>query len=51
MKTRSEILQKLVKWYERAENCLDRSEVKKILKKAKKHARRLTEMDEDVPYM
>ena len=46
MKTRKEILAKLAKWYQRAEECTDRKEVEKILKKAKKHATRLAEMDE-----
>jgi hypothetical protein len=40
-----ETLQKLAKWYRRAEECLDRNEVKKILKKAKKHSKRLSGMD------
>jgi hypothetical protein len=47
MKTRQEILAKLAKWYQRAEECTDRKEVEKILRKAKKHATRLAEMDED----
>lgn len=46
MKTRQEILQKLVKWYQRAEECMDPQEVKRILRKANKHARRLAELDQ-----
>jgi hypothetical protein len=45
MDKHQETLQKLAKWYCRAEECLDRSEVKKILKKAKKHSKRLSDMD------
>ena len=46
MKSREHILAKLMKWYQLAERCTDRSEVEKILRKAKKHARRLAELDE-----
>lgn len=45
MKTREELLKKLAKWYQKAEDCLDRSKVKRILKKAKKHAKRLSNLD------
>ena len=48
MKDRQHILAKLMKWYQRAEECTDRSEVDKILRKARKHARRLAELDEEV---
>ena len=46
MKTRAEIMQKLAKWFQRAEECTDRSEVDKILRKAEKHAKRLAELDQ-----
>ena len=45
MKTRQEILAKLAKWYQRAEEATSRKEVAKILRKAKKHARALAELD------
>lgn len=47
MKDRAHILAKLAKWYQRAEECTDRSKVDKILRKAKKHARRLAELDQE----
>ena len=47
MKTRAEILAKLAKWYQRAEQATSRKEVDKILRKAAKHARRLAEIDMD----
>ena len=47
MKGRQHILAKLMKWYQRAEECTDRSQVDKILRKAKKHARRLAELDQE----
>tara|TARA_Y100000004_G_scaffold197227_1_gene270534 strand:+ start:513 stop:668 length:156 start_codon:yes stop_codon:yes gene_type:complete len=50
MKTRNEILSKLAKWYQRAEEATSRKEVAKILRKAKKHARRLAELDARYPY-
>ena len=46
MKTRQEILQKLAKWYQRAQECTDRAKVAKILKKAEKHRKRLDALDE-----
>ena len=48
MKDRQHYLAKLMKWYQRAEECTDRSQVDKILRKAKKHARKLAELDEEV---
>ena len=45
MKDRQHILAKLAKWYQRAEECTDRDQVDKILRKAKKHARKLAELD------
>lgn len=45
MKTRAEILAKLAKWYRRAEEATSRKEVDKILRKAAKHARKLSEID------
>lgn len=50
MKTRHEILQKLAKWYQRAEKATSREEVKKILRKVKKHAKRLADLDSHWPY-
>jgi len=50
MKTRAEILAKLAKWYQRAEQATSREEVAKILRKAKKHARKLAELDTRYPY-
>ena len=50
MKTREQILQKLAKWYQRAEEATSRKEVAKILRKAKKHARALAELDSRYPY-
>ena len=50
MKTRHEILQKLAKWYQRAEEATSRDEVEKILRKVKKHARRLADLDSRYPY-
>jgi hypothetical protein len=47
MKDRTEILQKLAKWYKRAEEATSREQVEKILRKARKHARRLAELDEE----
>ena len=47
MKNRTEILQKLAKWYQRAEEATSREQVEKILRKARKHARRLAELDEE----
>ena len=50
MKTRNEILKKLAKWYQRAEKAPSRKEVAKILRKAKKHASKLAELDGRYPY-
>ena len=50
MKTRQEILAKLAKWYQRAEEATTRQEVAKILRKAKKHADRLADLDSRHPY-
>ena len=50
MKTQHEILQKLAKWYQRAEECTSRKEVAKILRKVKKHAKRLAELDGRYPF-
>ena len=50
MKTREQILQKLAKWYQRAEECTNRKEVEKILRKVKKHAKRLADLDNRYPY-
>ena len=50
MKTRQEIAAKLAKWYLRAEEATSRSEVAKILRKVKKHAKRLAELDGRYPY-
>ncbi len=50
MKTREEILNKLAKWYQRAEEATSREQVAKILRKAKKHARALAELDSRYPY-
>ena len=50
MKTRHKILQKLAKWYQRAEETTSREEVTKILKKVKKHAKRLTDLDGQYPH-
>lgn len=47
MKNRTEILQKLAKWYQRAEEATSREQVEKILRKARKHARRLAELDKE----
>ena len=47
MKSRQEILAKLAKWYQRAEECTSRDQVDKILRKVKKHAKRLAELDEE----
>ena len=49
MKTRQEILAKLAKWYQRAEEATTRQEVAKILRKAKKHADRLADLDSRYP--
>ena len=46
MKTRQHHVEKLAKWYQRAEECTDRSKVAKILRKAEKHAKRLAELDQ-----
>ena len=45
MKTRAEILAKLAKWYQRAEEATSREQVAKILRKAKKHTDALAELD------
>ena len=50
MKTREQILQKLAKWYRRAEEATSREQVAKILRKAKKHAKRLAELDGRYPF-
>ena len=50
MKTRQEIMAKLAKWYKRAEEATTRQEVAKILRKAKKHADRLADLDSRYPY-
>lgn len=50
MKTRHEILQKLAKWYQRAEETTSRKEVEKILRKVKKHAKKLADLDGQYPY-
>jgi len=50
MKTRTEILAKLAKWYQRAEEATSREQVAKILRKAKKHADRLSDLDSRYPY-
>jgi len=50
MKTRQEILAKLAKWYQRAEEATSRDQVAKILRKVKKHAKRLAELDARYPY-
>ena len=50
MRTRQEILAKLAKWYQRAEEATTRQEVAKILRKAKKHADRLADLDSRYPY-
>ena len=50
MKTRTEILAKLAKWYRRAEEATSREQVAKILRKAKKHAERLAELDGRYPF-
>ena len=50
MKTRHEILQKLAKWYQRAEEATSREEVEKILRKVKKHAQKLADLDSRYPY-
>ena len=50
MKTRHQILQKLAKWYQRAEECTSRKEVEKILRKVKKHAKALADIDSQWPY-
>lgn len=50
MKTRQEILAKLAKWYQRAEEAVTRQEVAKILRKAKKHADALADLDSRYPY-
>ena len=49
MKTRQEILAKLAKWYQRAEEATSRKEVAKILRKAKKHARGLPSLTAGTP--
>ena len=46
MKDRAHYLKKLAKWFQRAEECTDHSEVDKILRKAEKHAKRLAELDQ-----
>ncbi len=48
MKTKAEILAKLAKWYQRAQDCTDRSEVQRIIKKARKHAKRLAELESEL---
>lgn len=45
MKTRQQIAAKLAKWYLRAEEATTRSEAAKVLRKIKKHARRLARLD------
>jgi len=45
MKTREQIIAKLAKWYLRAEEAATRSEAAKVLRKIKKHARRLAKLD------
>lgn len=50
MKDRHHILQKLAKWYQRAEEATSRKEVEKILRKVKKHAQRLADLDSQWPY-
>ena len=50
MKSREHILQKLAKWYQRAEEATSREQVAKILRKVKKHARRLADLDSRYPY-
>ena len=50
MKTRAEILAKLAKWYVRAQEATSRDQVEKILRKAKKHSDRLSELDGRYPY-
>jgi len=43
--TKTERIQKLAEWYEKAEQATSRKEVKKIIKKAEKHARKLALAD------
>lgn len=50
MKTRAEVLAKLAKWYQRAEEATSRGEVAKILRKTRKHAKKLAELDARYPY-
>ena len=50
MTKRQKIAAKLAKWYLRAEEAVSRSEVRKILRKVKKHAKRLAELDSRYPY-
>ena len=45
MKTREQIAAKLAKWYLRAEEATTRSEAVKVLRKIKKHAKRLAKLD------
>jgi len=45
MKTRQQIVAKLAKWYLRAEEATTRSEAAKVLRKIKKHAKRLAKLD------
>ena len=45
MKTREQIAAKLAKWYLRAEEATTKSEAAKVLRKIKKHARRLAKLD------
>ena len=43
--TRLKITQKLTKWYDRAEQALNRKQAQKALRKVKKWASRLQELD------
>ena len=45
MKTREQIAAKLAKWYLRAEEATTKSEAAKVLRKIKKHAKRLAKLD------
>jgi hypothetical protein len=45
MRTREQIVAKLAKWYLRAEEATTRSEAAKVLRKIKKHAKRLAKLD------
>ena len=45
MKSRQHIIAKIAKWMQEAEECLTREDAQKAIRKARKHTRRLAEIE------